>query len=117
MNNVSITQEFTMECAHTLPWHSGKCKNLHGHRYVLHVSLKGPLNENGVVMNFEDIEEVVNKKVIDTLDHQYLNDIIDNPTAENIVVWIWDALRDSLPSLKELKLWETTGSYVSYSGN
>ena len=66
-------------------------------------------------MNFEDIEEIVKEKVVDILDHQYLNDIIENPTAEHIIVWIWDALNDSLP-LYELKLYETEGSYVTYRG-
>jgi 6-pyruvoyltetrahydropterin/6-carboxytetrahydropterin synthase len=52
--------------------------------------------------------------VLTTLDHYHLNDIIENPTAENVVVWIWERLRPIVPGLKELKLWETPEYCVTY---
>jgi 6-pyruvoyltetrahydropterin/6-carboxytetrahydropterin synthase len=45
--------------------------------------------------------------VIDALDHRHLNDIIENPTSENIVLWMWRRLIAPLPQLAELTLWET----------
>ncbi|MBV8424352.1 MAG: 6-carboxytetrahydropterin synthase, partial [Candidatus Eremiobacteraeota bacterium] len=45
--------------------------------------------------------------VIDLLDHSSLNDLMKNPTSENIVLWIWDQLATALDGLAELVLWET----------
>lgn len=115
MKNMLITKEFTFDSAHKLDWHHGKCKNLHGHTYKLQVTVKGNLNKNGVVIDFGDLKEIANKKVIEVLDHKYLNELIQNPTAENIVIWIWNRLKREL-SLHEVKLWETPTSFVTYTG-
>jgi 6-pyruvoyltetrahydropterin/6-carboxytetrahydropterin synthase len=48
--------------------------------------------------------------VIDVLDHQDLNEFIENPTAERIVMWIWQRLEPRLEGLDELMLWETVTS-------
>jgi 6-pyruvoyltetrahydropterin/6-carboxytetrahydropterin synthase len=111
-----LTKEFKFDAAHKLAWHEGKCKNLHGHTYKLQVFVSGKVNENGIIIDFYELKKIVSEKVLEKLDHSNLNDIIDNPTAENIVIWIWEQLRDSL-NLSELKLWETDTSFVSYTGS
>ena len=55
-------------------------------------------------------------RVLDVLDHQLLNDLIENPTAEHIAVWIWDHLADSGLPIKEVRLHETSACYVVYAG-
>lgn len=60
-----------------------------------------------MVMDFADLETIVRSEVLDRLDHQYLNDIIDNPTCERVVAWIWTALSRALPLLNRIRLWET----------
>ena len=47
-------------------------------------------------------------------DHHNLNDFMDNPTAENLIVWMWEKLKPQLEGLKELRLWETPEYCVSY---
>jgi len=111
-----LTKEFTFDAAHKLEWHSGPCKNLHGHTYKLHVTVQGDLDENGMVIDFGDLQKTVEEKVLDKLDHSDLNLVISNPTAENIAVWIWKQLKDDL-SLHEIKLWETPTSFVTYNGD
>lgn len=111
-----IGREFRFDAAHKLDWHSGKCKNLHGHTYKLRVLVKGDLNENGIIIDFKELEDIVKKEVMDILDHSYLNEIIKNPTAENICVWIWDKLKNKTIGLYEIKLWETADSFVVYNG-
>lgn len=106
-----IRKQFAFEAAHVLPYHQGKCSRLHGHSYRLDVSVDGPLQSEGpatgMVVDFDELARVVRTSVIDALDHRHLNDTIDNPTSENIAVWIWRRLAPQLPGLCELTLWET----------
>jgi len=94
-----------------LPNHPGKCARLHGHSYRFEVALNGPLRvggpSSGMVVDFDEIEAVVGPAVVDRLDHASLNDVMPNPTAEHIALWIWDALADRLPLLVEVVVWET----------
>jgi 6-pyruvoyltetrahydropterin/6-carboxytetrahydropterin synthase len=113
---VQIRKSFTFEAAHVLPNHPGKCARLHGHSYRLDVALEGPLHPDGpaagMIEDFEVISRVVKSAVIGELDHRSLNELIDNPTAENIVVWIWRRLAPELSALAELTLWETRKACV-----
>jgi len=84
---------------------------MHGHSYRLEISVRGPLRTRGpargMVDDFDRIERVVGERVVAVLDHQNLNDFIDNPTVENIVLWIWKRLEPSLIRLDEIVVWET----------
>jgi 6-pyruvoyltetrahydropterin/6-carboxytetrahydropterin synthase len=84
---------------------------LHGHSYRLDVTLEGPLQAEGpaagMVEDFEVVSRVVKAAVIAELDHRSLNELIENPTAENIIRWVWGRLEPELPLLTELTLWET----------
>ncbi|HWT06664.1 MAG TPA: 6-carboxytetrahydropterin synthase QueD [Xanthomonadales bacterium] len=108
---MQIRKSFTFEAAHVLPHHPGKCARLHGHSYRLDVALEGELQASGpaagMVEDFEVVSRVVNAAVINELDHRSLNELMDNPTAENLIVWMWGRLADELPQLAELVLWET----------
>ena len=116
MPAVSITKTFGFEAAHVLPWHPGKCSRVHGHSYRLDVTVTGPTDRNGVVMDFADLGRAVTAAVVERCDHAFLNDLVDNPTAEIMAVWIWDALREPLPGLAEVELWETRSCAVVYRG-
>lgn len=111
-----ITKEFTFDSAHQLDWEPGKCRFLHGHTYKLQVTIKGELDDNGIVINFKDLKSIIQENIIEILDHKYLNEIIDNPTAERMVVWIWERLEARL-NLFEIKLWETPTCFVTYHGD
>lgn len=108
---------FDFEAAHKLPHHPGKCRDLHGHSYHLVVSVDRPVStESGMAIDFGDLKKVVRAEVVDRLDHTYINDTIDNPTAEVMAAWIWNALREPLPGLAEVELWETRSCAVVYRG-
>lgn len=113
---MQIRKSFTFEAAHVLPHHPGKCARLHGHSYRLDVALGGPLQTDGpaagMIEDFDVISRVVKGTVIAQLDHRSLNDLIDNPTAERIVLWIWERLVPELPQLEEVVLWETRKACV-----
>ena len=107
-----VTRCFSFEAAHQLEWHSGACKNLHGHSYRLQVTVSGPVTSDGIVIDFADLSEVVQREVIDRFDHTYLNDLLPNPTAELIAADIWERLITAGAVLHRLVLWETENSSV-----
>lgn len=111
---MQIRKTFRFEAAHVLPFHPGKCARVHGHSYVLEVAVRGPLHDDGpargMIVDFDEIKRIVRSQIIDVLDHQSLNDFMENPTAEHIVHWIWKRLEQPLAGLDELVLWETVNS-------
>lgn len=112
-----ITKEFVFDCAHKLNNYEGPCGFLHGHTYKLHVTLQGLPTNNGMIIDFNEVERIVYELVLSKIDHRYLNDIegLDQPTAENITVWLWNILKFSFGEmLFEIKLWETPASFITY---
>lgn len=108
---------FDFEAAHRLPNHPGKCRDLHGHSYRLVVGVDRPVSaSSGLAIDFSDLKAVVNREVVERLDHTYINDKIENPTAEVMAVWIWNALKGPLSGLSEVELWETRRCAVVYRG-
>ena len=104
----------------------GKCNNpnYHGHNYELIVSVKGSIDpETGYVMDFKILKDLIRSEVEDAFDHKNLNlDVPEfknlNPTAENIVVVIWNKLRKHISTTLELEvvLYETPRNFVKYTG-
>ncbi|MFV0141932.1 MULTISPECIES: 6-pyruvoyl trahydropterin synthase family protein [Empedobacter] len=104
----------------------GKCSypNYHGHNYEIIVAVKGEVDpETGFVMNLDELRKIIAIEVEDYLDHKNLNVDIEefktiNPTAENIVILIWNKIRAKLATDLELKvtLYETPRNFVEYSG-
>jgi 6-pyruvoyltetrahydropterin/6-carboxytetrahydropterin synthase len=102
----------------------GKCNNpnYHGHNYNLEVGLFGEIDmETGYVFDMKLLSDLIESKVLDQLDHKNLNlDVAEfknlNPTAENIVVVIYNWLRDEIDAKYDLKikLYETERNYVEY---
>jgi len=111
-----ISKEFTFDSAHFLKEYKGKCERLHGHTYRLRVTIEGPIKKDGLVMDFHKIKTVVATHVLEHLDHHSLNEVIDQPSAENICVWIWGRLKSKIPQLSEIRVWETATSFATYNG-
>jgi 6-pyruvoyltetrahydropterin/6-carboxytetrahydropterin synthase len=111
---MQIRKQFRFESAHVLPFHPGKCARMHGHSYRLEVGVRGPIQTDGpargMIVDFDEIDRIVRRETVDLLDHQTLNDFIENPTAERIIMWIWRRLETALDGLDELVLWETPTS-------
>ncbi len=115
--NTTVTKILSFDAAHSLPDHAGKCRNVHGHRYTVEVTVGGPLQDSGparaMVVDFADLEERVATLIVDPLDHQYLNDILDVvPTAEAMAGWMLITLRENGLPVIRLRLWETPTSYA-----
>jgi 6-pyruvoyltetrahydropterin/6-carboxytetrahydropterin synthase len=116
---VEIFREFSFEAAHRLPNVPAghKCARLHGHSFRVEVRVRGQVRpEPGWVMDFAEIKEAF-AGLHDQLDHHYLNEIpgLENPTSENLAVWIWERLTDALP-LSAVVVRETCTSGCVYQG-
>jgi len=104
----------------------GKCSNpnFHGHNYELIVSVTGKINkETGFVIDMKILKDIIKEEIEDALDHKNLNIEIEefkdlNPTAENIVIVIYNKIRPRLDTLLDLEvvLYETPRNFVTYSG-
>jgi len=143
MSKIRVTKEFTFETAHALWKYDGPCRNVHGHSYKLFVTLIGePLNDtenpkNGMVMDFGDLKETVNREIVRIFDHAVvisnrlgsekldaINKMFGNvlvvdyqPTCENLIADMADRIKIHLPvntSLHSLRLYETATSYAEW---
>jgi 6-pyruvoyltetrahydropterin/6-carboxytetrahydropterin synthase len=104
----------------------GKCsnKNFHGHNYELIISLTGEVDyETGYVYDIGKLKSIIKSEIEDYLDHKNLNLDIDYfkdkiPSTENLAVFIWNKLNDSIELEGKLSivLYETPRNFVEYSG-
>ena len=98
---IKIGKKFRFSAAHRLPFHDGKCKRDHGHNYEVTVEIEGPMREGfteerpdyGMIMDYKKLDDIVNERIIEDLDHTVLNDYISYPTAEYILLWIVNRLK------------------------
>ena len=129
---LTVSKTFKFDVAHKLPFYNGKCSKLHGHTMKLRVVVSGAVIPygpcQGMVMDFNDLKRIVKCKIVDVLDHAYLNEITDegfprnNPTAEKVVLWITNILREYMEHYKwdqskslrlvSCRLWETEDSWA-----
>ncbi len=134
MNKISVIRKEHFNAAHRLfnpDWSDeknqeifGKCNNpnYHGHNYDLLVKLTGyPDQKTGYVFDLKVLSDIIKENILDKFDHKNLNLDIEyfknlNPTAENIVVVIYDILRQKIDEKFDLKitLFETERNYVEY---
>ncbi len=110
-----VTKVFTFEAAHHLTNYKGAPEPVHGHSWRLEVTCRGPVRDDGMAIDFAEIAAVVRARITDRLDHEDLNGIVENPSAERTAMWIWRELAPHLP-LHEIRLWEEPGCFVTYRG-
>jgi len=114
-----LRREFTFDAAHRLTRYHGKCENLHGHTYRMAVDIRGCPDDEGMIIDFAKVKEIVGAEIISKLDHAYLNDLLPQPSAENIARYAFEHLAPLLKgpnySLESVRVWETERSSVIYS--
>jgi len=142
-STIRVTKEFRFEAAHALKGYDGLCRNIHGHSYLLSVTITGtPITDPGssklgMVMDFGDLKKLIRLHIIDPLDHalllskdnpeQELNNMGEpfsnitflsyQPTSENLLIDFADRIRKILPSgmkLHSMRLRETSNSYAEW---
>lgn len=78
---MKVSKSFKWEMGHRLPFHKGKCKNLHGHSYRLFLEVEGDLDDNGLLIDFYDLKVIVNP-IIEELDHSFMVSSLDSELVE-----------------------------------
>jgi len=140
---LQLTKIFKFETAHAIHGYEGLCKNIHGHSYELHVTVRSQalqgdqyIQEPGFLVDFKDLKNIVKSHIVDHFDHSlilskaYLTahphlaqldniDIWDvEPSAENILLYILAQLKDKMPEgiyIHNLKIYETSTSYAEWT--
>lgn len=117
---MDIFRIYHLQCARRLPAldDTHPCSRLHGHSFRIELTLSGALDpERGWVMDFAEVDSAWHA-IHATLDHRYLNDIVglDNPTSENLAIWLWNSLRPALPLLSRISVMESHDSGCNYYG-
>ena len=118
---MELYADFRFEAAHRLPKvpEGHKCARLHGHSYFVRLTIDGTVNpETGWVTDFDDIANAFNP-LLARLDHYYLNEVegLENPTSENLAMWIWQRLKPQLAMLISVEIRETCDVGCIYRGN
>ncbi len=143
MAKIRLTKEFRFEMAHALWDYDGLCKNIHGHSYILAVTVIGEPEKDpdspklGMVMDFGELKRIVKDEIIDRLDHTFvlssksphekfrgIPQMLDRfevvyyqPTCENFLIDFAERIKNRLPdnvSLFSLKLNETANSFAEW---
>ena len=117
---MELRKTFQFEAAHLLPHLPAdhKCRRLHGHSFKVEIAVEGECDPRlGWVMDYAEITAAF-KPIQEELDHFYLNEVsgLENPTSENIAVWIWQKLKKNLPLLTEVAVAETCTARCIYRG-
>ena len=117
---MKVSKRFSFDAAHFLPNYEGKCHRVHGHHWEIELACEGKVDEEkGMVVDFAELGKFC-KIFRDRFDHVLLNDIIQNPTAENICrrlfgeFYLWCKARDL--DLGYIRVWETEDNMVELKG-
>lgn len=112
---LKLTRKFS--AAHRLPLYDGPCNNLHGHTWKVVFLIEGSVKQSGMVEDFKVLKKLLDDHLPD---HQYLNDIVDNPTAENLAPFLFNKINAVLKerdlSLKSIELWENEHAAAVFEG-
>ncbi len=137
-----ISKQIEFDAGHRVPLHDSKCKNPHGHRYRVQVTIEGELitegPQTGMVKDFGHLKQDMMELIHDRYDHgfiihsedvamQVLISAFDSfkiivedfvPTAECLAKKCWDLLKETgrYNNLREVAVWETPTSVAYYHG-
>lgn len=110
---------FRFNATHSFPRDEGYDRFPHGHDYEMTVMLEGARQPGEMLYDLRGLKQLVQREVIEPLDHANLDEILPDPTLEALAAWIWQRLRIQLPPTLRLGLevWETRSLFVEYWGD
>ena len=142
---LELTKTIEWDMGHRIPNHLGKCKFPHGHRYRLEVTIRGQVStlkntsSEGMIYDLSNFKHLLCQKIQDSLDHRFmiykddklLKDLFSDPlkkelnllfvpfipTAENIVFWCYQQIKDAFNTtitISRCRLFESPNSFVDF---
>lgn len=134
---ITVTKTIKFDAAHILTNHQGLCKNLHGHTYRVDVSVtQGSGDTRDMVIDFKDLKRIASEVVCERFDHAFIYStesagereiaavvekngmrtvaIPFRSTAENLAKLFFGELKERIPGLSAVKVWETADSCAEY---
>ena len=134
---ITVTKTVKFDAAHVLTNHQGLCKNLHGHTYRVDVSVAQAEDDGrDMVIDFKDLKTIANEVICDRFDHAFIYNtesagekeiaavvekngmrtvaIPFRSTAENLAKLFYNELKERIPGLFAVKVWETADSCAEY---
>ncbi|MBK9327838.1 MAG: 6-carboxytetrahydropterin synthase [Sphingobacteriales bacterium] len=136
-----VTKIFHFEMAHAIHGYDGPCKHIHGHSYVLEVTVTAHsddnayLKETGFIVDFKDLKKIVSDTIVHRYDHklvlskEYMDENPAFSEAENLIIWDFEPSAENIilyfknelnailseeMQLSKLKLYETSSSYAEW---
>ncbi len=134
---ITVTKTIKFDAAHILTNHQGLCKNLHGHTYRVDVSVtQGSGDTRDMVIDFKDLKRIASEVVCERFDHAFIYNtesagereiaavvekngmrtvaIPFRSTAENLAKLFFGELKERIPGLSAVRVWETADSCAEY---
>ena len=107
----------SFSAAHRLPHYDGPCHDLHGHTWKAVFIIECPVQQDGMVCDFKVIKKLLDDQLPD---HRFLNDEVENPTAENLAQYLFKKAGEKLAEkglkLKTLEIWESENAAAIMEG-
>ena len=107
---LTITRKLEFDAGHRIPDHKSQCRNLHGHRYTLEITLIGNVieqegcSDNGMIMDFSDVKTLAKQHLVDVWDHAFLAYVKDKAVLEFLasIPGHKTVIIDSIPTVENL---------------
>lgn len=118
-----VTIKKTFSAAHRISDIGGKCEALHGHNFLVEVSVAAEsLREGGLVIDFRTLKRWT-EEVLERLDHTFLNELDyfkeRSPSSEQIARYLYDRIEERARKenlrLSRITVWESEHSCATYS--
>lgn len=113
-----IKKQMSFSAAHHLLNYDGECENQHGHNWLVEAYVKGNnLDKSNILIDYKVLKKEM-KQVLDLLDHkdinelEYFKDI--SPSSEILAKFIFDKLKENIPNISRVSVWETSTSCATY---
>ena len=114
MKKVYLTQCGQFTAAHS---HDGKLNEpSHEHHFTYQVTFYGPLNSEGFLIDFREVQQFLQTHINAYLDHADLNALFPYPTTENLAIWIFEHLHPKFPALARVRVYEADDRWADYEG-
>ena len=114
MSQVYLTQCGSFTASHG---HGGSLAEAsHTHTFTYEITFYGPLNAEGYLIDFRALQDFFSKHISAHLNEMNLNDLLRNPTTEELAIWIFNTVRKTFPQIYSVKLAEAPDRWIVYKG-